>query len=455
MRMIPIAAPRCLRAPWLLLLLVAGPVAADARDAPAFTVDGVLRARYEHLDGPFQPGARGSDHVLATWVGLRAEARRGAASAVLEVLDARATYHRPDTPLGTAIVNTLEPIQAHLRWEDEEDRARLGRMTLDFGSRRLVARNVFRNTTETFDGIDWIHRTGAGHWRTFAVAPVRRLPDDPASIQDNEFALDRSDPETLLFGLQRRLAPAPDLSVELYALLLRERDGGGWPTPDRRLATPGLRIQWEPAGRPLDFEFEAAGQFGRSRASARPEDERDLDHRAGFVHAEAGWHLPWPTAPRLALELDWASGDDDPDDGEQNRFDDLYSAVVGDLGPTGIFGAVRRANLRAATLRLEWRPRPALQLRSALRAVRLDEPRDAWVGSGLRDPSGRLGRDVGTHLDVRLRWRPPLAGEPLRSLQVDLATSVLFKGDFARRAEGALDGDDDALLTYLEVTLDL
>lgn len=454
--MYPIATPRRPRAPWLLLLLLllAGPVSGEPQDPPAFEVDGVLRARYEHLAGPFREGAAGSDHVLATWVGFRAEARRGATTAVFELLDARATFHRPDTPLNTAIVNTLEPIQAHLRWEDGDDRVRLGRMTIDLGSRRLVARNVFRNTTETFDGVDWIHRTGAGHWRTFAVAPVRRLPDDLASIQDNEFELDRSDPETLLLGLQRRLAPGPDLALELYALLLRERDGGGWPTSNRRLATPGLRIQWQPRDRPLDFELEAAGQFGRSRATARPDDDRDLEHRAGFVHAEAGWHLPLPTAPRLALELDWASGDDDPEDGEQNRFDDLYSAVVGDLGPTGIFGAVRRANLRAATLRLEWRPQPTLQLRSALRAVRLDDPRDAWVGAGLRDPSGRLGRDVGTHLDVRLRWRPPVAGEALRSLQVDLATSVLFKGDFARRAEGARDGDDDAVLTYLEVTMD-
>lgn len=452
--MFPITASRCRPATWLLLLLLPGPVGGETRDT-LFTIDGVLRARYEHLDGPFRRGAAGSDHVLATWVGLRAEARRGAASAVFEVLDARATYHRPDTPLGTAIVNTLEPVQAHLRWEDEDDRVRLGRMTIDLGSRRLVARNVFRNTTETFDGIDWTHRTGAGHWRTFAVAPVGRLPDELASIQDNQFELDRSDPETLLFGLQRRLAPAPELSVELYALLLRERDGGGWPTPDRRLATPGLRIQWRPADHPVDFELEAAGQFGHSRATDRPSDQRDLDHRAGFVHAEAGWRLPLPAVPRLALELDWASGDDDPGDGTQNRFDDLYSAVVGDLGPTGIFGAVRRANLRAATLRLEWRPRPALQLRSALRAVRLDDPRDAWGSSGLRDPSGRAGRDVGTHLDVRLRWRPPIADAALRSLQVDLATSVLFKGEFARRADGAPDGDDDAVLTYLEITLDL
>ncbi len=449
------AFPRCvLRLALVVLLLGPAPAPAADGDAPRFTLDAVLRARFEHLDGPFQRGAAGSDHVLATWVGLRAEARRGDAAAVLEFLDARATYHRPDTPLGTAIVNTLEPIQAHLRWEDDDDRVRLGRMTIDLGSRRLVARNVFRNTTETFDGVDWIHRTGAGHWRTFVVAPVRRLPDELSRIQDNEFELDRSDPETLLVGHERRLAPAPDLALELYALLLRERDGGGWPTADRRLATPGFRVRWRPEDRPVDFELEAAGQFGRSRATPLPADDRDLEHRAGFVHLEAGWRPPLPAAPRLALELDWASGDDDPDDDEQNRFDDLYSAVVGDLGPTGIFGAVRRANLRAATLRLEWRPRPTVQLRSALRAVRLDDPRDAWVGSGLRDPSGRLGRDVGTHLDLRLRWRPP-AGGALRALQVDLATSVLFKGDFARRAEGARDGDDDAVLTYLEVTLDL
>jgi hypothetical protein len=449
--------PDLLLATFLLLpCFLASGHRALASDAVHVDLDGVLRARYEHVAAPFRRAASSSDQLLATWLGARLTVRRNRFAGVLEVLDARAFHYDPDVPVGTGIVNAAEPIQFHLRWEGERDHFRVGRLTVDLGSRRLVARNVFRNTTETFDGADWIHRTGdRSHWRLLALAPVHRLPDDLRSIRDNEIELDRSDPETLLFGIERRLSPASAVQLELYLLQLEESDGGGWPTRDRRLTTPGFRLRWNPEGRPIDLELEAAGQFGRSRATVLPADTRDLDHRAGFVHAELGWSLAVPTRARLALELDWASGDETPGDDEQNRFDDLYSAVVGDLGPTGIFGAVRRANLGAVTARFEWRPRPSLQLRSALRMVRLDEPRDAWVGSGLRDPSGRLGRDVGTHLDLRLRWRPALEPGALSALQVDLATSVLFKGRFARNADGARNTDDDTVLTYLELRFDL
>ena len=55
-----------------------------------------------------------------------------------------------------------------------------GRMTLDFGMRRYVARNDFRNTTNAFDGVHW--QIGEGktwRFRAFLVEPVIR--DDGAT----------------------------------------------------------------------------------------------------------------------------------------------------------------------------------------------------------------------------------------------------------------------------------
>ena len=50
-----------------------------------------------------------------------------------------------------------------------------GRMTMDFGMRRYVARNDFRNTTNAFDGVHWqIGQGQTWRFRAFLVEPVIR-----------------------------------------------------------------------------------------------------------------------------------------------------------------------------------------------------------------------------------------------------------------------------------------
>ena len=50
-----------------------------------------------------------------------------------------------------------------------------GRMTMDFGMRRYVARNDFRNTTNAFDGFHWqIGQDQTWRFRAFLVEPVIR-----------------------------------------------------------------------------------------------------------------------------------------------------------------------------------------------------------------------------------------------------------------------------------------
>lgn len=50
-----------------------------------------------------------------------------------------------------------------------------GRMTLDMGGRRYVARNDFRNTTNAFDGVHWqIGKPDTWRLRAFITEPVIR-----------------------------------------------------------------------------------------------------------------------------------------------------------------------------------------------------------------------------------------------------------------------------------------
>ena len=82
------------------------------------------------------------------------------------------------------MVNSVELLRAYLevtgtasgRFAGEHE-LQLGRMTMDFGSRRLVARNRFRNTSNAFTGVAWTWKGVRDHTlRAFYVLPLKRRP---------------------------------------------------------------------------------------------------------------------------------------------------------------------------------------------------------------------------------------------------------------------------------------
>ncbi len=139
--------------PWLL---------GTALNSPNwFSVDGSYRARYESLDGPFRAKATGSDQILVERLLLNVRANVDRFYADVELEDSRQQLADSGTPLSADSVNTFEPLQTYLgaRFSDAPSTGdhldlTAGRMTIDIGSRRLIARNRFRNTLNAFTGID-------------------------------------------------------------------------------------------------------------------------------------------------------------------------------------------------------------------------------------------------------------------------------------------------------------
>src|SRR4029077_12458679 len=82
----------------------------------------------------------------------------------------------------------------------------LGRMTLDFGNRRLIARNEFRNTTNAFEGFHW-NLAEEQVWRTraFIVKPVAETFGVLQPIED-----------TLFWGVQYEDRREPWIFLDLY-----------------------------------------------------------------------------------------------------------------------------------------------------------------------------------------------------------------------------------------------
>ncbi len=414
------------------------------------------RSRFEHLRGDFRSTAKGDATALSMRTLLQAEITSEPLVFGAELEDSRA-FASGTTPLNNTIVNPLELLQAYggLRRSDvlaRGDRVglTLGRFTIDLGSRRLVARNDFRNTINGFTGVDLRWTSPGRHVvRVLAVMPVTRLPSDAAALEDNRVVVDKENTDALLWGVFFASSELPArIQVETYTLGLLERDGTEAPSSNRRLVTPGVRVFRTQRPGAIDFQIESMLQLGISRATTAAADTIDLTHRAFSTHCSAGYRFATSWTPRVALQHDYASGDGDPGDKVNGRFDLLFGARRFELGPTGFYGAFARSNVASPGLRVEATPHRKLDAFVAYRLFWLASARDAWTTAGVRDPRGSSGDLVGRQLEGRLRWHL-VPG----NLSFEAGAAHLFPGAF-------LDGAPDsrrspATFVYTQMTATL
>lgn len=407
-------------------------------DPEGLTVSGSIRLRYEALGNQFRPGLDRNDDIVLLRTDLVAEYNTGPVRIGGELQDSRAWSTDAGSSVGTGEVNALELVQAYAGFdfdnalgEGTDTKLDLGRFTMDLGSRRLVARNNYRNTTNAFTGISarFVGRNGTTI-SLFYTLPQRRLPDDKQGILDNKIKWDKESFDFVFWGAHLSARPIGDAGMlEVYFLALDEDDSPGRATRERHLFTPGARIFRSAATGKLDYDFEGAYQFGTIRAGTAPAADK-LDVSAYFVHAEAGYRFPGPWSPRVSFHYDLASGD--RAGGSWGRFDTLFGARRGEFGPTSIFGALGRANISSPGVRLEVKPSKRLDAFAMYRAAWLDSATDSFASTGVRDPVGASGKFAGHQLEGRIRyWIVP------GLLQFDAGAVVLVNGGFLKHAPDA------------------
>ena len=429
------------------------PTAAVAETSDWLKLSGMQRTRFESLDGQFRAAATldASDQIWALRTTLRADATLQRFNATAELWDARQYAADRGSVVDPTIVNTAEVVQLFIGYGSQDvftagDKASVifGRHTMDLGSRRLVARPEFRNTANTFLGLNARWESSSKHvLQAFLTLPTRRLPNDADSLLDNDAKLDDENRHVRFWGLYGTLAGVVDgASLELYYLGLDEQDAPRLETADRSLSTVGARLVKRPANRTFDYEVEVAWQSGTSRATTA--SATDLDHRAGFVHIEGGYTFAHAWKPRGVLQFDYASGDRSPTDGENNRFDTLFGARRWEFGPTGILGAISRNNVITPGLRLFTQPRRDVELMAAHRAFFLASETDAYVAGGVRDPGGGSGDHVGDLTEVRVRWHVAPG-----TWMLEFGAAYLAAGEFLDRAPNA-SGNGDTTYAYAQ-----
>lgn len=430
--------------------LVAGASPALAQEhEEGLTISGSMRLRYEAIDGQPRAGFNESDDLVNFRTNIFAEYRARDVRIGVELYDSRVWGGDAGTPITTGEVNALEPVQAYIAADVDNAfgagtqlSLTAGRMTLNLGSRRLVAADDYRNTTNGYTGLRADIAAPQG-WKATLIytLPQVRLPDDANGLRDAKVQLDRESFDLVLWGGQIAKAKSIGTAMaELSYFHLGERDAPGRPTRDRSLDAFGGRIIAEPRGGKFDYEVEAFYQTGDVSASLAPDALR-RSVSASFVHADIGYSFVIPWKPRLSVELDRASGD--RPGGGYGRFDTLFGMRRADLAPAGLYNAVGRANVTTIGVRLEATPGKRVDLFAVYRPMWLAADRDAFSTTGVRDASGRSGNFAGHQLEARIRyWLVPAR------LRFEFDGLLLAKGRFLRDAPNAPPGSSTRYASF-------
>ncbi len=397
------------------------------------------RTRYETLIHPFRSGARGSDQVLSLRTLIQATLHLNSIFRIqLEFQDSRAELADSGTPINTSIVNSVELLEANLQLYSNDlfqigshSFLRGGRLTMDVGKRRLVARNRFRNTKNAFTGLDGIWQSKSGNqFRIFITLPVNRKPHSQNRLLNNDVSFDSESFDRILWGLFISSSNLPfNHKGEIYLIGYHEDDSQYVATPNRKLYSSGFRIYHPKQKGQLDYEWESILQFGKSRATNSKIDTLDLNHFAHFHHLEIGFSFHCKWSPRLILAYDYASGDSNPNDKKNGKFDTLFGASVFDFGPTSIHQAFIRSNIHGPGIKFTVKPISQLTAYFHYRVFWLASKTDLWSGnSGLQDSTGNSGSFLGHQIFIRGRW------QIMGNAQLEGGTVYRIDGDFQKMA---------------------
>ncbi len=400
--------------------------AAQAAPAPAppaavlppwLQVHAEQRTRYETIDARYGPSEVGGDQQLAFRSRLQVGLATARAWAFTELQDSRVALDDSASTVTTQheMGTKVQQFHAGVAWRNVAGRGVAlqiegGRFSRDFGARRLIARNAYRNSTNAIDGA--IAQAAGAAWSLQAVWVRPVAYTYPATARDRRF--DRSRMGTLYFTS----TASPAASADAY--VIHWNDGGAMPADARRtLRTVGGRV-FGTAGSRRRVEYEAEAAVQRGTVGGRT-------HRAWFQHAQAG--VAWPAAfarPRLLGTWEYGSGDADPADARSGRFDALLGARRFELGPTGIYGLMGRGNVMSPGVWLITRPWTRLEASLQVHDMWLADAHDRWRQGGLWDPTGAAGRHVGEQTEVRLRYR--LSAH----VELDTAVTRFDEGPFVR-----------------------
>lgn len=302
----------------------------------------------------------------------------------IEGLDARTGGYKLKSPAGQN--DNFDLHQAYIQLYGifgSDFNFKAGRMELIYGAGRLVAAPTWANRIRSFDGAVLTFKD--------ETKSIDFLYGQRVIYDDNDF--NESSANEFITGLYGGYRQNKEVTLyEVYFLQQVIRSGAS--NIDRY--TMGARLNgslphqivWE-----LEFPF----QFGKNNTNR-------IRAYAFNISLDKNWDTAWK--PRLYMEYNQASGDEDSTDSVINTFIPLYQSVH---KPYGLMDFFRWQNMREIAVRLDVFPIDKLTLTPQVNFFWLENKNDAWYtssGSIKRyKTSGPRDSYVGNEISFRAQYQ--------------------------------------------------
>jgi len=310
---------------------------------------------------------------------------------------------------------------------------KFGRQVLLYGDERLVGPLEWANQGRTFDAVRLRYAEEKWSVEGFASSVVK--------FQDGTFNesdwLDDTLRDQTFSGLYFSTTAIGKQTTDFYLFHLDESYAAG----DTEFITLGTRMKSTPgAFNGWDYDTEMAFQTGDVRGA-------DLSSFAG--HWGAGYTFanhPWK--PRIGVEYNYGSGDNNPADGEVETFQNLFPTNHKFYGYMDVFAW---QNIHNAALTISAAPAKKLTARLDYHLFWLADTSDGWYranGSSLVRPI-TPGADsfAGSEVDLTLSYKAT------KNFSLLAGYSHFFAGDYLSDAGSG--ASDDADFFYIQGQFDL
>ncbi len=167
------------------------------------------------------------------------------------------------------------------------------------------------------------------------------------------------------------------------------------------------------------------------------------DIEALGANARVGYTFDSPWKPRAGIEFNYASGDDDPDDGTNGTFDGVFGAVPPFYGRMNL---VSWSNLEDYQLSFSVKPAKTVTVALDHHILRLASAEDNWYwcnNTVRRAPTEDSGDELGQETDLTVKYAIT------ENLELFAGYAHFFAGTFVERTPG---NGDDADWAFVQLT---